>query len=205
MFVELSPIVAAAQTGELFRRVLPLALAGIVVAMVLHMGLRLASQSEAAKRAAWNLWDKLVYLGTLGCVAALAATSLVAVMLHGTLGGWPLFLHMFGAGALTAALPVLALSWAHANTFHPGPTNAETPAPKFGPFAKTMFWLLLAGGLVVTMTMLLSMLPIFGSDGLNTLLNIHRYSGLVTVAAAALHAYNVAGLQLALRKFKGTL
>ena len=199
MFVELSPILAAAQTGELFRLVLPFAMAGIVALMVLHVGLRLAAQTETAKRAEWNLWDKLVYFGTLACVGVLAATSFIAVLVEGHLGGWPLFLHMFGAGALTAALPVLALSWAHTNAFDLGPPPDDTPPPKFGPFAKAMFWLLLAAGLIVTMTMLLSMLPIFGSDGMNNLLGIHRYSGLVVVAAAALHAYNVVVQRVGIR------
>jgi cytochrome b subunit of formate dehydrogenase len=54
-----------------------------------------------------------------------------------------------------------------------------------------MFWLLVTGGFVVTMTMLLSMLPLFGTEELEELLEIHRYSGLVVVVAVALHLYCV--------------
>jgi hypothetical protein len=54
-----------------------------------------------------------------------------------------------------------------------------------------MFWLLLAAGWVVSMTMLVSMLTWLGTDGLEAMLDLHRWSGLVVVAAAALHVSGV--------------
>ena len=54
-----------------------------------------------------------------------------------------------------------------------------------------LFWIILAAGLVTSLTMLFSMLPLFGTDGLHDLLDIHRYSGLVVVVAAILHFYGV--------------
>ena len=52
-----------------------------------------------------------------------------------------------------------------------------------------MFWLLLFSGLAVCLTMLLSMLPLFGTDGLEILLDIHRYAGLLAVVALVVHLY----------------
>ncbi len=199
MFVELSPILAAGSTGELFRQILPYAFVGVVVIIVLHLMIALIFRGAPAERKKWNLWDILIYLGTLGCVAVLGATSFVEVMRHGELGGWPLFFHMCGAGALTAMLPLLALSWAHFNQFDIGPRTGSAPPPKFYWLPKLMFWLILASGLVVTMTMLISMLPIFGSDGLHVLLDIHRYSGLVVVLALVLHLSSVAAQRVGLR------
>ena len=57
-----------------------------------------------------------------------------------------------------------------------------------------MFWVILLGGFAVTMTMLLSMLPLFGTGGLHQLLDLHRYSGLLVVVAMVMHLYCV-GLQ----------
>ena len=54
-----------------------------------------------------------------------------------------------------------------------------------------MFWLFLTSGLAVILTMLLSMLPIFGTDGLHVLLDIHRYAGLMAVVVLTLHFYCV--------------
>jgi cytochrome b subunit of formate dehydrogenase len=52
-----------------------------------------------------------------------------------------------------------------------------------------MFWVILVAGLIVIGTMILSMLPVFGTHGLELLLAIHRYAGLAVVAATVLHLY----------------
>ncbi len=199
MFVESSPIMAAANSGELFRRVLPFALLGVLLIMALHAAGSMIFRRGTSARAKWNLWDMLIYLGTLGSVALLGATSFVALIRHGELGGWPLFFHMGGAGAFTAVLPLLALSWADANCRQARCAEGEVPPPKFYWLPKLMFWLIVPAGLVVTMTMLISMLPIFGSDGLLKLLDIHRYSGLVVVIAMILHLYGVVAGRLGSR------
>ena len=54
-----------------------------------------------------------------------------------------------------------------------------------------MFWLFLLAGFTVLITMLVSMLPIFGTDGLNILLDIHRYAGLLAVVTLFIHFYCV--------------
>lgn len=199
MFTELSPILASGNTGELFRQILPFAFAGVVVIMVLHLVVALILRGSPAERKRWNLWDILIYLGLLGCVAVLAVTSFVEVLRHGELGGWPLFFHMFGAGTFTAVLTLFALSWAHLNQFEVGPSTGAVPPPKFSWLPKLMFWVIIASGLVVTMTMLIGMLPIFGSDGFHVLLDIHRYSGLIVVLAVVLHFYAVTVHRIGLR------
>jgi len=140
-----------------------------------------------------GLVASLVYLGTLASVAVLGITSFVAVIRFGTLGGWWLFIHMFGAGVFTFVLPVLALTWCEANRFgrppQPAGSEGQVPPSRFLRLAKSMFWVILVAGLIVIGTMILSMLPVFGTDCLQLLLDIHRYAGLVVVAATVLHLY----------------
>ncbi len=199
MFIDWNPILALATSGELFRQILPFALVGVVVIMVLHLALVFIYRGSPAPRTKWNWWDALIYLGTLGSVAVLGVTSFVAVLRTGELGGWMLFFHMFGAGALTAVLPLLALSWAHWNRLKlRTETGADRP-PKFFLLSKVMFWLILVSGFIVTTTMLVSMQPIIGSDGQYALLDLHRYSGLVLVGALVLHLYSVAIQRLGLQ------
>ena len=54
-----------------------------------------------------------------------------------------------------------------------------------------MFWLFLLAGLVLILTTMVSMLPLFGSEGLEVLLNLHRYAGLLAVVALVIHLYCV--------------
>ena len=182
--------VLAAHGGEDFRKILPYTLLAALVLIVLHL-IIFRSGREAAGRL--NLWDKLVYLVALGSVAVLGVTSFGAMMRFGVLEGWPLFAHMFGAGAFVTVLPLLALTWCGANRFGGAsrPQSTQDASPPFFWFSKLMYWTIIAGGLVVTMTMLLSMLPLYGTDGLRYLLDIHRWSGLVVVVAAIFHFYSV--------------
>jgi hypothetical protein len=195
MFADLSNILSdfATRPGELFRSVLAIALVALAVLIVLHLVLVLVGRRPDRPRKSWNLWEKLVYLGILVSVGVLGGTSFFAVLRFGVLDGWLLFAHMFGAGAFTAVLPLVAITWCESSRL--GRPSAESEqaatAPRFSWFPRLMFWLLLASGFVVTMTMLLSMLPLFGTDGLHRLLDIHRYSGLVAVVAAVLHLYSV--------------
>lgn len=140
----------------------------------------------------WNLWERLVYLGALVSVGGLAATSFYPVLQQGVMRHWWLFAHMFGAGVLVAILPLMAINWAGPSCFQ-APRAAEQPhdTPHFFWATKLMFWLFLVSGFVVVLTMLLSMLPVFGTDGLYLLLDIHRYSGLIAVITLAFHFYFV--------------
>lgn len=195
MLLQLTPLIAAFANGaEGFRRGLPFTLIALVVIVIVHLIFCFVRRSETPKRPSWNLWEKLVYLGTLLSVGVLGVTAFFAMLRYGILDGWPLFFHMFGSGAFVAVLPLLALTWAGANRCCCGRANVEgddTTAAKFSALPQAAFWVLLISGFVVTVTMLLSMLPLFGTDGLHTLLSIHRYSGLVAVVAVVLHLYGV--------------
>jgi hypothetical protein len=183
---------AAGSAGETFVSILPFALLGVLVVVVAHLLLALARRRAVVSRSPWGWWAWLVYLGTLASVAVLGITSLVAVIRFGILDGWWLFIHMFGAGAFTFVLPLLALTWCEANRCEcpARPAGDEGPqTTRFSCLAKTMFWLILTAGLVVIGTMVLSMLPLFGTHGLELLLDVHRYAGLAVVAAMILHLY----------------
>ena len=192
----------AARPGECFRSLLPVVLIATAVLPGLHLALSLLGRRAARPRMPWNLWERLVYLLTLGSVAVLGATAFFAVLRFGALQGWLLFAHMFGAGGLVLVLPLLAITWCEASCFgargQQGGERGEF-AERFFWFPKIMFWILLASGLAVSLSMLLSMLPLFGSDGLQALLDVHRYSGLLAVVATVFHGYSVLLQRVGLR------
>lgn len=195
MFAEMSTLIedVAVHPGEAFGSVLPYALLGTVVLIAVHLILSFLGKRTVAAKSRWNLWERLVYLATIGSIAVLGATAFFAVIRFGALEGWLLFAHMFGAGAFVVVLPVLAITWCEANRFGRRCVSEgeEAPAPRFFWVPKVMFWLILTSGLAVAGTMLLSMLPLFGTDGQHCLLDIHRYSGLVVVVAIIVHFYTV--------------
>jgi multisubunit Na+/H+ antiporter MnhB subunit len=177
-----------------FRQILIVALLACAVVLVLHLLLTgLPRRNRKVDRPRWNWWQRLVYLGTLLSVAVLGCTAFSAVLRHQMLDGWLLFAHMFGAGAFTAILPLLAITWSPTHCVRVSPSESQSAAAPEAFFwlPKLTFWLLLTSGIVVAGTMLVSMLPLFGTVGLERLLDLHRYSGLVAVIALVLHLYGV--------------
>ncbi len=181
--------------NQWFPTILWSALAATAVVIVLYLMLVLVARPPRMLRKRWSWWEKLVYIATLITVAILGTTSFYSVLRYGGMHGWWLFAHMCGAGAFLAVLPLLALTWFRANRFG---AHAEGPidpmsdyAPRFFWLPKFTFWLIVIGGFMVSASMLVSMLPLFGTDTLEELLAIHRYSGLLVVVATLLHFYSV--------------
>jgi hypothetical protein len=179
--------------GKVFPTVVAVTLAAVAVLIILHLILALLGGRAPRARQRFNWWEKLVYLGALVSVAGLGFTSFYTVLRFGGMHGWWLFAHMFGAGALTAILPLAALTWCGASRFGRSSPHAsdESDLPRFFWLPRVMFWLFLLAGLAVMLTMLISMLPIFGTDGLEILLDLHRYTGLLAVVALLIHCYCV--------------
>lgn len=194
----------AVHPGHAYRDVLPVTLIATGVVIVLHLLLVLVTRpSPRIEPVRWNGWEKLVYLVTLLCVMDLGVTAFYSVIRFGALEGWWLLAHMVGSGGLILMLPLLALTWARASRFGRGPVGAPQPtvtadqaaasssASRFHWLAKLTYWIILASGLVTVSTMLLSMLPLFGTEVLRRLLDVHRYSALLLVVATLLHVYSV--------------
>lgn len=180
------------QPDAAFREVLVFALIATPAVMVLHAACVLLRRRPVDSGKATNLFQRLVYVVLLAAVAVLGGTAFGAVLRFGALSGWWLLIHMVAAGMFVAALPLFSLSWCHANRFCTSRRDTESqPIIRFPWIAKLMFWLILVGGLLVALTMLVSMLPLFDTEGLHEMLVLHRYSGLLVVVAAAIHLYGL--------------
>ena len=66
------------------------------------------------------------------------------------------------------------------------------PAPELrrGPMEAIWYWLLLVAGLVVILSGVLPMTPLFGTHGQEFLYLVHRYSGMAVAVIAVLHAWS---------------
>ncbi len=162
------------------------------------------SRGVRTDRPRWRILTKLIYLGAVASVLILGGTSFYSVLSHGAMHGWFLFLHLIGAGAFVVCLFLIAVMWAMpmrlctGRCATPTQTNAlnddvdsPPPAARFHCLTKLAFWLILLSGVATAGTMLISMLPLLGTDAMNQMITVHRYAGLVLVVAMLVHLYTV--------------
>jgi hypothetical protein len=198
-----------ADPAAAYPRVIAAALIAAGAVIVLHLLIALL-RGATGVRPKWNWLSRLIYLGFFASVAVLAGTSFYAVIAHGAMHGWFLLLHLFGAGAFVVLLPLIALQWSFACRFFqkkpqsPVPADPalppalarkvnppRTPPQRFSWLGKLAFWLILISGVATAGSMLLSMLPLLGTDDMLAAINVHRYAGLVCVVALMVHFYTV--------------
>ncbi len=113
-----------------------------------------------------------------------AITGFSSLLRVGANRGWPLLVHMIGAGVFTAGLTVATLLWAHRCRFGSAPS---TPGPRFTAGQKVMFWVYTTLGLAVMLPMLSAMLPVFGSAAQETLVDVHLTAALAFAGTMVLH------------------
>ena len=159
--------------------------ASFVVLLVL---VRICGCDKAPEKAAslpprFGLIRKLVVLGFVVTFAALTLTGLGPNLVTGTrLADWLLMAHVGSGGAFIFFLLLAALLWADECRFRDG----DEPS-RFSEAMKYTFLGVVILGAVSALTMMVSMLPIFGPDGLEVLRDVHRYCALVYVAVALVH------------------
>jgi len=141
----------------------------------------------------WNLVGalrKLVFLLALLCFAVLAVTGFVPPLILGkAISGWWLVIHATFAPVFAACVAILAVMWADNSRFDKNYwpwlnrvlrrlPQSTTAVEKYELGRKICFWLILFLALPVMLSEVLSMLPLFGTDGQELLLGLHRYSTL---------------------------
>jgi hypothetical protein len=119
-------------------------------------------------------WGRLAYAVVLVAVTVLAFTGIgTFVAGYAPMTHWVLMAHVAFAPLFAIGLAVMALTW--------------TAPSRQRPLARALLWLMLACGLLVILSGVVPMLPIFGTDGLHLLYLTHRYAGIVLAATVAAH------------------
>jgi len=115
---------------------------------------------------------------------ALALTGFGGWLASGHLVGIPLLLHMFAGGLFATVLPLFLVALAG------GAAAQESDNPRLlGAGEKVVFWLAMTFGWLSLGTVMLTMLPLFATGQIETLLAAHRYSGLAMVVLLIPHIY----------------
>lgn len=173
-----------------------LTVAPIVLAVVLGLGglLVCLTSRKVQERPRRNILSLAVYLVFLAVVVGLAVTSFGTIVQFGHMSGYALLLHVTGAGAFVFLL--LAIAY----LFLPrGDAGRVSNNEQRWWVSRWSAWALVIGGILAAGTMFLSMLPVLDTSGLLLAAELHRYAGLVVVAAAIIHLYALCCTRLGLR------
>lgn len=156
---------------------------------------------------------KLVYLLALLCFAVLAITGFYpTLVLNEHISGYLLMIHATFAPIFAICLAVLAVMWASRCSFTyndwPGLKHfvrrvaliknaIEEPLTKSNRLLeKATFWLTILLALPLILSILLSMLPYFGTDWQELLLALHRWTALVFAVVVFVNTYLMIRIQM---------
>lgn len=150
------------------------------------------------------LLKKLIKIAVCACFVILAITGFgPAVFSSEPIHGVMLMLHATVAPVFAVAMVALAVIAAHRNRIDEKDCSAlgitcscSCAASDTKPAGgctrlgrKLCFWIMMAMAVPTMLSMVLSMLPLYGTHGQETLLSIHKYSTLLLVMAGGLYAY----------------
>jgi hypothetical protein len=162
--------------------------------------------ARLANRRGLTLGDVVVSLRVISWTVAaasalaLAATGLAPYLIAGSpISGALLVLHVTIAPLFAVSVTLATLLWAE----HHVPESADwrsvfatrplvgghQPGDASASFAKLCFWLLLLLAPVIVGSILLSMLPAFGTQSQRTLLTLHNLSAVAFLVIGTLHAH----------------
>jgi hypothetical protein len=158
-------------------------------------------------RRPWTRSGRLAYLAFVASVAALSFTALFPVLRFQAMHGWWLVAHILSASVFVPVVTVMALfsgRWgppvaslgnrhASKSDFPVNPGADPPPLIETGrSSSEVVYSLILVLSLVAMGTIWLAMFPLFGTLGLERLIDIHHYSGLGLFAATVVHGLLVA-------------
>lgn len=189
--------------NERFLRVSLIVAAGVAATMIVHLlwarpwRFRRPRLPEPQVVRRYGFVERWTHHLLAGSLVALAVSALAPIAIHGRMGGWWLLAHMIAGAVFAVAVAVAAVlwsaehnldrrDWAIGRALASGPVS---PAGRFDVVQKVSYWLMLLLALVSLTTVLVSMFPLAGTEGMERLLAIHRYSGLALTALVALHMY----------------
>ncbi len=135
--------------------------------------------SQNENKSCCRLCPKFSYAVMLLGVVALAATG-IFTFIFGTppMTEWILMIHVGASPLFSIGLALVALSW-------PGRSDQTC-------ISKLLLWLILLCGLLVILTGVVPMTPIFGTPGQHLLYLTHRYSAIVLAVLVVLHLISLA-------------
>ncbi len=142
-----------------------------------------------------NWLKKFFYLATIFFFILMMLSAFINVIFIGDdLTGLLLLIHVTIAPLFSIFLAVTIILYAHSNSFNKNDISLDQKSLKINRsklnsngYLKLIFWLIVFFSLPTMISIILSMFPIFGTEGQEFLLNIHRYSTLIILLLFIFH------------------
>ncbi len=143
----------------------------------------------------------IVYRLTIICFFILALSGFLPIVFLGEhLTGTLLIIHVTIAPLFALLLAAIALLWAH--RFRLGENDWRCfvklwrlQIPEKDVLSRCLlragFWLILLTSLPLILTVILGLYPLFGTEGVDLLMSLHAYSGLVLTLLALMQIYGI--------------
>jgi hypothetical protein len=142
---------------------------------------------------------KSSYLLAMVLAAVLATTGFLQVIVTGShLTGTLLLVHIIAAPLFALTLAAASLLWSHDQQVREQDlpvlsglirTGTITGSNGLAALARLLYWIVLVLALPLILSIILSLFPLFGTEGEITLIGLHGYSALALVAVTLLHGY----------------
>ncbi|MEE9432293.1 MAG: hypothetical protein V3V16_14690 [Melioribacteraceae bacterium] len=140
----------------------------------------------------FNWAKKFFYLATTFLFLLMFLSAFLNVIFLGDdLTGLFLLIHVTVAPLFSVFLAILVILFAHSNRFSENDFNNLTENKRIrhnrSGYIKITFWLITLFSIPAMTSIILSMFPLFGTNGQHILLDIHRYSTLIIFVLVILH------------------
>jgi hypothetical protein len=155
-----------------------------VAIMVILVALQRVISKKRTDKPKYGPLGTLIFILTLLFVLLLALTGFgTEMILHAPLEKLPLLAHVAFGGAFIVLLALLALFRGHVFRIGVSAEDAEKSQP-MSVLRRLSFWSLLFFGMGTALTIVFSMMPIFGTHNMELLAQAHLCCALLTVMAA---------------------
>ncbi|MBN2455795.1 MAG: cytochrome b/b6 domain-containing protein [Sedimentisphaerales bacterium] len=136
---------------------------------------------------------KLLYLLALLCFVVLAVTGFVPVLIYGrSIWGYWLMVHATAAGVFALCAAALVVMWAEncrLSRLLQYKPKCESSGEHYELSLKLCFWIIVILLPALILSSILAMFLIFGTDGQELLLQLHRYCAVSMVSVVIIHTY----------------
>jgi hypothetical protein len=139
------------------------------------------------------------YVLAMLLAVVLATTGFLQVIITGShLTGTLLLVHIVAAPLFALTLAAASLLWSHDQQLREQDlpvlgrlirTGTVTGINGQAVLARVLYWLILVFALPLILSIILSLYPLFATEGETTLIGLHGYSALALVAVTLLHGY----------------